>query len=398
MKKNYLLVPLFLLINSLSAQVIKSERTNIYRRSSICSFMLDNVRFTLKVNSENTEMVKNIFLKAPLPEKFNDHNLSSRIINTEASSASRSKNALRQRDVELTDINNFFETNQIAKKIVEKWFNRDTNGAFNTALIKERGYYDATALDLDLANKTVRGIALLGDAGEELINNTFVIVNSYEYITVDPPNFDSNGQQIYKKGMGYEVFVKIYLFQLDWNKEIEQTFYNDYWCDNKTVTPSKKKLFDESNLFKLKYLGFNFKEVKTTDIYTSKSEFETWVRKSTIKTMDEVIVLLQKDFDAFKTKAPLNSVEPITAKIGLKEGLTTKSIFEVLEQEIVKNGKTKYNVVGRVRVDDKYPIWDNRYGADEDKPKMTNNCTYFTKLSGEDFQPGMLLVQKKEKK
>lgn len=398
MKKNYLLVTLFLLINSLSAQVLRPERTNIYRRSSICSFMLDNVRFGLEVNSENTEMIKNIFLKAPLPEKFNDHNLSYKIINTDASSARRSKNALRQRDLELTDINNFFETNQIAKKIVEKWFNRDVNGAFNTSLIKERGYYDATALDLDIANQSARGIALLGDAGEELINNTFVIVNSYEFFNLGPTYVDSNGEQIYKKGKGYLVFVKIYLFQLDWNKEVEQTFYNDYWFDNKTVNPSKKKLFDESNLFKLKYLGFNFKEVKTKDPYTSKSEFETCIRKATIKTMDEVIVLLQKNFDAFSTKAPLNSVDPITAKIGLKEGLTTNSIFEVLEQEIVKNGKTKYNVVGTIGVDNKYPIWDNRYGADEDNPKMANDYTYFTKLSGEDFQPGMLIVQKKEQK
>ena len=131
-------------------------------------------------------------------------------------------------------------------------------------------------------NEVLLDLDLIDNLSFEITNILIKVVDG----KVDPPNFDSNGQQIYKNGMGYEVFVKIYLFQLDWNKEVEQTFYNDYWCDNKTVTPSKKKLFDESNLFKLKYLGFNFKEVKTTDIYTSKSEFETWVRKSTIKKME----------------------------------------------------------------------------------------------------------------
>jgi hypothetical protein len=388
---------LFFCLTSLTAQVIKSEKTNIYRRSSISTFMLNNVRFSLEINSENTELIKEIFLNAPLPEKFDDHNISYKIIPGEASSSRRSKNALRQRDLELTDIQNYFETNQIAKKLVEKWFNRDKNGAFNMSLIEERGFYDATTLKIDFNNKNVRGLSILGDAGEELINNTFVIVNSYEYWDLGPSFLDFNGQQIYKKGKGYQVFVKTYLFQLDWNKEVENTFYEQYWCDNKTSTPSKIKLFDDSNLFKLKYLGFDFKIVKTKTPYTSKSEFETCIRRATINTMDDVIVLLQRKFDAFKTKATLNSIEPITAKVGLKEGITTKSVFEVLEQEILKDGKTKFNVIGTIGVDNQYPIWDNQYGANEDNPQIIINSTHFTKLSGGEFQPGMLIVERKEK-
>jgi hypothetical protein len=59
--------------------------------------------------------------------------------------------------------------------------------------------------------------------------------------------------------------------------------------------------------------------------------------------------------------------------------------------------KTKYEVVGSIKVDTSYPIWDNRYGADEENQNSTVDKTYFKKVSGKDFYPGMLIVQKKGK-
>jgi len=130
--------------------------------------------------------------------------------------------------------------------------------------------------------------------------------------------------------------------------------------------------------------------------FTKKTE-EELIEKATIKAIDAVIVKLQKNHDEFKTKTPLYSGEPITAKIGLKEGLTEKSKFDVLEQRQDKNGKTEYVVVGSLKVDDSQPIWDNRYGADEENPNSTTDRTFFKKTSGGTFYSGMLIVQKKGK-
>ena len=109
---------------------------------------------------------------------------------------------------------------------------------------------------------------------------------------------------------------------------------------------------------------------------------------------------LQKNHDEFKTKTPLYSGSPnISAKIGLKEGLSEKSKFDVLEQRQNKEGKTEYVVVGSLKVDDSQPIWDNRYGANEENPDAatTTDRTFFKKTGGSDFYPGMLIVQKKGK-
>ena len=62
-----------------------------------------------------------------------------------------------------------------------------------------------------------------------------------------------------------------------------------------------------------------------SSIFTNKTE-EQLIEKSTIKAVDAVIVKLQKNHEEFKTKTPLFTGEPITAKIGLKEGLT-KNLF-----------------------------------------------------------------------
>ena len=48
-------------------------------------------------------------------------------------------------------------------------------------------------------------------------------------------------------------------------------------------------------------------------------------------------------------------------------------------------------------MDKKHPIWDNTYGAEEDNMNSTVDRTYFKKVSGKEFFPGMLLVQKKGK-
>ncbi|MFA5196753.1 MAG: hypothetical protein WC401_13225, partial [Bacteroidales bacterium] len=90
----------------------------------------------------------------------------------------------------------------------------------------------------------------------------------------------------------------------------------------------------------------------------------------------------------------LLTTDPVTAKIGKKEGLEPGDKFDVLEQTIDENGKTVYKKVGVVKVDK--TVWDNRYMLAEEKPKDASiDRTLFKKVSGGEFFPGMLLKQSK---
>ena len=409
---------------SITAQTSMAPMSVKYRRSSLYTMIM------VDPTSPYVEDIKSYFVNSPIPHKFNDHNLENRIYTVylpePAEIASFFLGGSKSADVNAV-ADDFAKKNEkqlddIAKNLIAKWFNRSSKGGFNMELVKSRGTYDASALDVARSKNDQRGMALLADAGEELISKTFVLVNEFKYVSKEEIAKNASGllnafgqaagaaglgdistaatitsAGVTVAGKGYVVKTKGHLYKLDWNEEVAARFYNDYWADDASITPEKKKLFDETNIFKLVYLGVDdsWADVQSS-VFTKKSEVEL-VQKATMKAMDAVIVKLQKNHDEFKTKTPLFSGEPITAKIGLKEGLSEKSKFDVLEQRQDENGKTEYVSVGTIKVDTSYPIWDNRFGADEENPENAGGKTYFKKVSGKEFYEGMLIVQKKGK-
>ena len=100
---------------------------------------------------------------------------------------------------------------------------------------------------------------------------------------------------------------------------------------------------------------------------------------------------LKRNYEEFRTKTPLASVEPLTAFIGKKDGVSEDSKFEVLEVVELGNGLHKYERVGIIEpIEDL--IWDNRYMAEEEGAVgATLGCTTFRKVKGKDFSKGMLI-------
>jgi len=115
------------------------------------------------------------------------------------------------------------------------------------------------------------------------------------------------------------------------------------------------------------------------------------IRKVCTRAIDKSIVELQRQHDEFKIKTPLHSTSPITAKIGVKEGIDEGTKFEVLEKREDANGRTSYRRVGTV-APVRGKVWDNRYLANEEGFDGADlGATEFKKISGGDFYPGMLI-------
>ncbi len=372
-----------------------------YRRSSLYTIMLDEDR------REHENVIRKTFLEFPIPDKFNDHNLETRKISV-----------LPNKD-HSSDINDFLLTNDIAKSLVAKWFNRDEKGCFNMNLVSQRGYYNASDIDVKTAMQSKRGTALLADAGEELIGNTFVLVSDLKFINKQDLSKEINNKvdrlsavahlagtagtlagigvtQIAKAGVrvagkGYVVITTSYLYRLNWNDSIASVFYNNYWMDSKTYNEEKKKAFDKTWMFSLKFIGSEkaWADVQST-IYTKKSEDEL-VKIATINALDAVIAKLQKNHEEFRTSTPLYTTDPLSAKIGTKEGLEKGDKYAVLEQVIDEDGKTTYVEKGTIKVDGSQ-IWNNIYMAADST--QTIDRTLFKKVNGRDFYPGMLIKQK----
>ncbi|MGY8940348.1 MAG: hypothetical protein ACKVK4_10230, partial [Flavobacteriales bacterium] len=89
------------------------------------------------------------------------------------------------------------------------------------------------------------------------------------------------------------------------------------------------------------------------------------INLATIRNVEKVFSKLTKKYEDFKPKVPLADFgKPITAFIGMKEGLKGGETFEILNEEFDnKTGRVIYRSVGKIKVDKK-SVWDNRQTLD----------------------------------
>ncbi len=459
---------LLLLVTFMFSQISFAEKNedkgSDYRRSSLCLIMLDESKMP------HREVIKEAFLSLPMPDKYNDHNTSVRMfckdtmqLTTEDNKAfkeaeragvlgenrAKQKNSGEGSDKDagkkkgnfgkmagglgkaalggatgglVNETTNseyaasaykFLQQQNMAKQLFNRWF-RTQDSSFSMNLVQERGMYDASAIDIENAKSSARGMALLADAGEELINNTFVVVTRFHYLSKDElvAQIDATAQAVAKQlgsyaalgakagtlalkaslGAGYYVQSTSYLFQLNWNDSIAGIFYNQLW-DN-------PEAYEQSDIFSLKYIGSEkaWANVKA-GIFTDKSESEL-IRIATINATDAALAKLEKKYEVFKTKTPMivsgDEKNPvITAKIGMKEGLEAGDKFEVLEKIFdPETQRTSYKRKGVVKVS-KDQIWDNRFMAGEERALEGKTQDFEeTRFEGKgNYYTGMLLRQ-----
>ena len=397
MKRYYLLLLTIAMATVVNAQHLQDEFS--YRRSSLYSILVchSEDKFHKEITDE--------FLKVPIPDKYNDFDLNVKVVN------------VSRKDKYTDAITDFVDRNNIGSRLVARWFNRNIlTGECDMELVKLRGLYDASAFDYELASRTPRGLAMLQDAGEDLIANTFLLVNEITYIDKAEgaktaatvlsilggvvgaatgmdyvSDLGNTAASMVATIKGFRVKIHSRLYQLDWNDAIANEFYEFYYSD---LPDEQKKMAFENNRgnFKMKYVGdVVSKGSLTSFLGINEDQPELMIRKACQRAIDENIVDLQKKYNQFKVKAPVISTSPtITAPIGMKEGVTSASRFEVLEV-LEKDGRIEYKKVGVVKP---VPgmIWDNRFMASEEGAVGADlGATTFIKVSGREFYPGMLI-------
>lgn len=411
-RKLFALVLICLSVGSLKAQTTDLKKLSDvkYRRSSLHTILLESEKFPFK------DTVIKAYYNAPFPDKYNNHTIGEKSFDPSLYGTVSGDSANYKETID-----NYFKQKKVANQLVAKWFNRQEDGSFNMDLIGERGEYNASEMEANIAQSSARGVSALADAGEELINNTFVVVSRLNFVSNEiaaavardiakaAANNISNSMvreialaaadAAYEKGKeGFSVWTTAYLYRLSWNDSIAAVFYNDMWMDKSNIDPAKKELFDNTDLFSLEFIG----DEKATSLVTfslkEKRTEEKIVEISTIRNIDAVYAKLQKKYDVFKTKTPLYTGYPITAKIGLKEGIEKGDKYEVLEQVIDNEGRTKYVRKGVIEVD-KSQIWDNRFSPIDEQPQGDAAATDTAKIDrtlfkgAKNYYSGMLIRQ-----
>ncbi len=414
MKLKKLLIPVCLVVVSIGfAQSNKDVKEAKYRRSSLHTILLESENFPRK------ETVIESYNNAPFPDKYDNHTIG------EKSFDPRTFGIVKESTEEeiIAAIDQYFKQNKIGNKLVAKWFDRKADGTFDIALISERGLVNASFTDIKTAEASAEGKALLQSAGLELINNTFVVVSKMKFYENEPvarvtrdaaivvankiavnilrnKAIDVADKAYDKAKEGYSVWTTCYLYKLKWDDATSNTFYQDLWIDSSTPgnKAQKKAAFDQSDLFQLEYIGSENATSLVTFSLSEKRTEKQIIELAVTRNVDNVYAKLQKKYDVFKTKVPLFTGNPITAKIGLKEGLQAGDKFEVLEANMdPKTGVIEYKKMGVIKVD-KNLIWDNRYNmgfpiTDENGVEIKSPIQSTTFDGGSKYYPGMLIRQ-----
>jgi hypothetical protein len=202
----------------------KEMKETKYRRSSLHTILIESSDFPKK------EQVINAYYGAPFPDKYDNHNIGAKSFN----SAKYTTDTVDSKTPEI--IEKYFKDEQIAKKLVSKWYNRQADGSFDDSLISERGAFNASFLDVKTAAASNMGKGLISAAGEELLSNTFVVVSKMKFVENEPiargirdaailalnnaPGLARTigvkaAEILYEKGKeGYSVWTTSYLYKL----------------------------------------------------------------------------------------------------------------------------------------------------------------------------------------
>lgn len=435
------------LVMAMTASAQEITSTTGYHRSSL--FIMPVVHAQDSFGAEILYAAENM----PFPNRYNDARKGAK------ATVIRLDDHADYKSVKDTARHKMFDevltNDQIAKAMVKYWFNFDEKKGFNTDRLTEEGMYDASELKKELAQGTISGVVNLADAGDELIGKTFVLVNDISYInhaeraayasavmeaiSAVGKDIQNVGDELGKTNTGFGIFdaamgiagaatsiagaatelvgdltktvneildIKgfavceiTYLYQLDWNEEVQNTFYSKYYTEDGDKAKIQAFLADKET-FRLKYVGMmptitNNGTAFNIGAYSQKDPSEQ-IFITCSRTMDDAINTLQARFPEFRVYTPVmdivtdakGKVIGILAGIGQKEGVTLKKKY-VVKEMVFQNGKTLYKeVIPTIKAD---RIWDNRYGVEQDE-NATQGTVFKTKNA--KVYKGLLLIEK----
>lgn len=399
--KKILLFSLLLCLGASASAQKQPDSLAKYRRSSLYSVLIRHSSLPYG------ETIDSAFMSIPIPDKFNNHDLAVKSFESTAKKVKKAAKSEKKDEANFADIKTFMDENSVAKNLIAKWFDRDAEGYFDMDLIAERGNYDASQADIAQAEQSARGLAMLQDAGQELIGNTFVLINDITFIDHGENSKKAAGWIKFAGSIassltgtnlsgatntvasavneidGFKVNITSYLYRLVWNDEVMNEFYNDYYTDKSypaDVHAANKAKFDnlpaDNELFRVNYIGQTTASAAnmSSKSFANKTKSEQMLKVCT-RAIDKAIVELQREYEEFKVNVPLYAINEdgtVEVQIGLKEGINEKSQFDVLMPEEDENGHVTYKKVGKI-APVKGKIWDNRFGALEDAEALAND-------------------------
>ncbi len=364
--------------------------------------------------------LKDEFIKARVPDKFNDNRIATQVIQgpytpipmykddgtlTQSTIFGQSSETAFDRQ-NAKSISRILDETHVPNLIIANTYKRNPDGTFSMELVQQRGLMNATDDQIKMANASKRGLDAVKDAGEALIKKSYIIVFEYSDILKVQNLSGAKYQSVsntYKDKNGFICQTRAYVYLLDFNDSISSIFYNKLWTqdsDPANVKAEKRVMFDNFK-FPVKYIGTFYNPlISAVQSNPVKNSYFSASQKSETELLAELVqngidattFSVEKKLADFQVKSPIAMVHPLRTKVGLKEGLRIDQRFFAYESVQKKDGTVKWKKRGVVRVACK--INDNQhvatgYTAAEDMTKLYQ-------VGGRKLDVGYYLREKKD--
>ncbi len=361
-----------------------------YNRNALTVIVLDN-------NNKFISDLKQASSGIVIPGKFDDNLLTTRYISSQTSSKA---------------VESALKDNHIPNEIIAKWFSRTDDGKMSMNVIYDRGLYNATDDEIKQASGSKLGLAKVKDAGEILLNHSYILVLAFNKIEDMAEKYDKQDaakkalakkmgtdyEPVKRRKNGWEGEVTAYLYKINFADSIIDEFYNDMWIyddDDAATIAAKKEKFDNAR-FPISFITvasgdadgsqYNQGEILAPPKQLTRDEL---FQKMINTGITNAIFDIERKVEEFRVKTPLYGSSPLKAKIGRKEGLYTEQRYFVYEFEQKSNGDTKAKRKGVVRAK---KVVDNKQVATGNSDLYTT----FYQTSGRALMAGMLLQQRND--
>lgn len=424
---------------STNAQVKKS-----FRRPSMCNFIV------VHPEEKYLDSITPILKDARIPETYDDHNLSVRVINWDdekydlvlqkfgkpkglnLDSLAQTmeivpdpKLPIEKMSVLRVNTDMFLSNNHIASRLVDQWFNRNPyTGVCNMDRVNAAVGLSTQAADIDMSNRLSGGIGRVQDqVQKDLLGRTFVLVNEIHVIdhsnrgktwglitglamTALAAATSSNGKiskstqddiaataNLISSWKKCALKVRTQLYQLVWDDPEIEFFDN---CYSDSTDYAKARFFEENrNKFRLNYLGMAESKGGKTSFGDQEVSAVTLIKAATFRAIEDNIVDLQREFPQFRVVSPIEKVQDnmVYVPIGTREGVNSNSKYEVVEPEVKEDGTVTYKHICNLKPKSN-EIWNNKFEAanvdgTDKNTKLT--ATTFIKQGGGEISDMMMV-------
>ncbi len=368
----FLLMLVGFAISSFAQQTAKPMKEKVAENYSRLS-----LTFLMGTPAGTNEALANAASKIKFSDKYFNHNLP--VLNLPLGQEFKGLTFDKKRAY----INDLITRQGLGRKMIAKWFNRQENGMMNLDYIHQCGLYNASDQDVRMAASAKRGDAFLKDAGQNLVNKTYVLI-------LVPNDLKSKDDG---KTRGWDCQYDLFFYQLLFTPEVVENFYKvwPFDDDDLAIRQAKVAAFDT--------LTFKFADTYNKS-FQSASVSETLTNNKNPKSLDQLTgdlanhmyessaFMLDKQLEDFRVKVKVSKIHPTRAKIGKKEGLKVDQQFFVYQYQFDESKGTVSPVrTGVVRSGRN--IADNRSIATGTSPESSFYQTY-----GKTIQEGMILQQR----